>query len=284
MNDQNRNNYYRIAKAIEFISDNFKEQPNLKELAEEVNLSQYHFQRLFTEWAGTSPKKFLQFVSLQHAKKKLQQENSLFDTAFETGLSGTSRLHDLFVKIEGMSPADYKNGGKNLKINFSYSTSQFGNLIIASTDKGVCHLSFFDNDKEDAFDTLKSEYPNAEFIETKDEPQRNALKIFESDQGAINQIKLHLRGTEFQLKVWEALLKIPSASLVSYNLISELIHKPNSSRAVGNAIGRNPIAYIIPCHRVIRSTGKLGGYRWNTTRKTALIGWEQTKNQILNEK
>lgn len=284
MNEQNQRNYYRIAKAIEFIKDNFKEQPNLDELAEKVNLSKYHFQRLFADWAGTTPKKFLQFTSLQYAKSKLQKENSIFETSFETGFSSTSRLHDLFVKIEGMSPAEYKNGGKNLKINYTFGTSNFGNLIIASTTKGICYLSFFDQTKNDALNELVLEYPNAQLKEDRDNIQENALKIFNKNTKAIDEIKMHLKGTEFQLKVWEALLKIPSASLVSYNSIANIINKPNSSRAVGNAIGKNPIAYIIPCHRVIKSTGSLGGYKWNTTRKTALIGWEETKNQNLNEK
>ena len=274
MDDKNQQNYYRIAKAITFIKDNFKEQPTLDELASKVNLSPYHFQRIFTEWAGTSPKKFLQYVSLQFAKRKLVKNQSLFDTAFETGFSGTSRLHDLFVKIEGMSPAAYKNGGERLNINYSYSSSQFGNVIIASTLKGICYLSFFDSAPENAFQNLKSEYPNAQFQEKKDKIQANALSVLEKGSEDIDQIKVYLKGTDFQLKVWEALLKIPPASLVSYNEIAAMINKPSSFRAVANAIGKNPIAYIIPCHRVIRSTGELGGYRWNTTRKTAIIGWE----------
>ena len=277
MTDSKQHNYYRIAEAIEFIKDNFREQPTLQELAEKANLSQFHFQRLFTEWAGTSPKKFLQYVSIQYAKTKLAKENTLFETAYETGLSGTSRLHDLFVKIEGMSPAEYKNGGKDLKINYSYSSSPFGNIIIASTPKGICYLSFFDQKNEDAFIDLQSEYPNACLKESTDEHQTNALRIFNSADKKIEEIKIHLKGTDFQLKVWEALLKLPSASLVSYNSIAKLINKPTASRAVGTAIGKNPIAFIIPCHRVIKSTGELGGYKWNNTRKTALIGWEETK-------
>lgn len=282
MNNQ-QHNYYRIAKAIEYIKDNFKEQPSLKELAEKVNLSEYHFQRLFSQWAGTSPKKFLQYVSIQYAKTKLLKEKSLFDTAFETGFSGTSRLHDLFINIEAMSPADYKNGGKNLDINYSYSISQFGNLIIASTKKGICHLSFFDIKRKEALDGLQSEYPNAQFTETRDSFQENALAFFNNKSNTIDEVKIHLKGTDFQLKVWEALLKVPSASLVSYNAIARLINKPSSSRAVGSAIGKNPIAYIIPCHRVIKSTGELGGYKWNNTRKTAIIGWEEIENQTLNK-
>ncbi|WP_310993958.1 bifunctional helix-turn-helix domain-containing protein/methylated-DNA--[protein]-cysteine S-methyltransferase [Aequorivita marina] len=284
MNEQNQQNYYRIAKAIEFIKDNFKTQPNLDELAEKVNLSKYHFQRLFADWAGTTPKKFLQFTSLQYAKNKLQKENSLFDTAFETGFSSTSRLHDLFVKIEGMSPAEYKNGGKNLKINYSYATSDFGNLIIASTTKGVCYLSFFDQTKNDALNDLQSAYPNAQLKEDKDDFQENALKIFNKKATAIEDVKLHLKGTDFQLKVWEALLKIPTGNLATYGTIAKTIQKPNASRAVGSAIGKNPIAFLIPCHRVIQSTGLFGGYMWGTTRKTAIIGWEASKINTSNKK
>lgn len=279
MNDEKNQNYYRIAKAIEFIKNNFRKQPTLEELAEVANLSPFHFQRVFTEWAGTSPKKFLQYVSIQHAKMKLAQHETLFDTAFETGLSGTSRLHDLFVKIVGMTPAEYKNGGRDLNINYSYATSPFGRLIIASTPKGICHLSFFDNAGNDAFEMLRSEYPNAHFSEKTDDFQVNALKIFSSPMN-IEVIRVHLKGTDFQLKVWEALLKIPASSLVTYNTIANLINQPSSSRAVGNAIGRNPVAYIIPCHRVIKSTGEFGGYKWNETRKTALIGWEESADQI----
>ena len=279
MSEQKDHNYYRIAKAIDFIKENFKKQPTLEELAEKVNLSQFHFQRLFTEWAGTSPKKFLQYISLQHAKRKLAKKKTLFDTAFETGFSGTSRLHELFVNIEGMSPKEYKNGGKDLKINYSFLSSPFGALIIASTQKGICYLSFFDDTSENALEMLKQEYPEAQLQEKTDEFQRNALKIFSNKTPKLEEIKLHLKGTDFQLKVWEALLKVPSASLVSYNTIADLINKPSSSRAVGNAIGKNPIAYIIPCHRVIKSTGELGGYRWNNTRKTAIIGWEEIENE-----
>ena len=284
MDNQKQDNYYRIAKAIEYINANFKQQPSLQELAEKINLSQYHFQRLFTEWAGTSPKKFLQYISLRHAKNILQKEKSLFDTAFDTGLSGTSRLHDLFVSIEKMSPAEYKNGGKNLRVNYSFASSHFGNVIIASTSKGICYLSFYDTDKKTALELLQSEYLKANLIEKEDEFQQTALKLFRNQEYNIDEIKVHLKGTDFQLKVWEALLKIPSASLTTYHQIANSINNPSSARAVGNAIGKNPIAYIIPCHRVIKANGILGGYKWNEVRKTAIIGWEQTRNQHINEK
>ncbi|NAY91084.1 methylated-DNA--[protein]-cysteine S-methyltransferase [Muricauda sp. JGD-17] len=279
METQNQINYNRIAEAIEYIKTNFKSQPNLDEVAEKVHVSPTHFQRMFTEWAGTSPKKFLQFISVEYAKKILKEEQAtLFDTAFETGLSSTSRLHDLFVNIEGMTPAEYKNGGKNLKINYSFAESPFGNLIVASTSKGICYMAFEDNE-ETAFQNLKAKFPNAKFQRKLDLMQQNALFIFQNNWSKLNEIKLHLKGTDFQLKVWESLLKIPIGGLSTYGKLAEQIGNPNASRAVGTAIGNNPVAYLIPCHRVIQSTGSFGSYMWGNTRKTAIIGWEAAKNQ-----
>jgi AraC family transcriptional regulator, regulatory protein of adaptative response / methylated-DNA-[protein]-cysteine methyltransferase len=275
MNTQENINYNRIADAIDYIKANFKAQPNLDEVAEKVHLSPFHFQRLFTEWAGTSPKKFLQYISVEHAKKILKEDNqaTLFDAAFDTGLSGTSRLHDLFVNIEGMTPAEYKNGGKNLEINFSFAESPFGNIIVASTQKGVCFMAFAENE-EIGFHDLKHKFPNAAFSRKLDLVQQNALFIFQNDWSKLSEIKLHLKGTDFQLKVWETLLKIPMGQLSTYGSIAHQIEKPNASRAVGTAIGSNPVAFLIPCHRIIQSTGTFGGYMWGNTRKTAIIGWE----------
>jgi len=277
MNTQNNIHYKRIAEAIDFIRQNFKQQPNLEEIARTVHLSSSHFQRVFTEWAGTSPKRFLQYISVEHAKKILKEEQAtLFDTAFETGLSSTSRLHDLFVNIEGMTPAEYKNGGKNLHINYSFAESPFGSLIVASTEKGVCYMAFED-DEEKVLNDLKEKFPNAKFQRKLDLLQQNALFFFQNDWSKLNEIKLHLKGTDFQLKVWESLLKIPMGKLSTYGNIAKQIGNPYASRAVGTAIGNNPIAFLIPCHRVIQSTGKFDGYHWGTTRKTAIIGWEQAK-------
>lgn len=281
MNEQESINYNRIAKAIEYIKSNFKEQPNLDEVAEQVHLSPFHFQRLFSEWAGTTPKKFLQYISVEHAKKLLKdQQATLFDTAFETGLSGTGRLHDLFVNIEGMTPAEYKNGAKNLSINYSFAESPFGNLIVASTPKGVCYMAFNDNDTN-ALSDLKQKFPNATFQRKLDLIQQNALFIFQNDWNKLPEIKLHLKGTDFQLKVWETLLKVPMGQLSTYGNIAEQIGNGNASRAVGTAIGSNPVAFLIPCHRVIQSSGNIGGYMWGNTRKTAIIGWESAKTNIL---
>lgn len=275
MNTQENINYNRIAAAIEYIKTHFKTQPNLDEVAEKVHLSPFHFQRLFTEWAGTSPKKFLQYISVEHAKKILKdnQQATLFDAAFETGLSGTSRLHDLFIKIEGMTPAEYKNSGKNLAIRYSFAQSPFGNIIVASTSKGICFMAFAE-DEIAGLIALQQQFSNATFEQKSDAVQQNALAIFQNDWSTLSEIKLHLKGTDFQLKVWETLLKIPMGQLATYGTIAQKIAKPNASRAVGTAIGSNPVAFLIPCHRVIQSTGTFGGYMWGNTRKTAIIGWE----------
>lgn len=280
MNEQQHINYTRIAQAIDYIGSHFKTQPSLEEIAEQINLSPYHFQRLFTEWAGVSPKKFLQYISVQHAKEILsRKEATLFDAAYETGLSGTGRLHDLFVSIEGMTPGEYKNGGENLSISYSFAASPFGELLVASTAKGVCYMAFVDgaeavNAEQRALEKLYSQFPNAEFRQQADKFQENALGIFSGDWSKLPEVKLHLKGTDFQLKVWETLLKVPAGDLTTYGNIASQLQNPNASRAVGTAIGSNPVAFLIPCHRVIRSSGMLGGYMWGTTRKTAIIGWE----------
>ncbi|RUT70988.1 methylated-DNA--[protein]-cysteine S-methyltransferase [Flavobacterium cupreum] len=283
MNIQENINYNRIADAIDYIKANFREQPNLDAVAEKVHLSPFHFQRLFTEWAGTSPKKFLQYISVEHAKKILKENSqaTLSDTAYETGLSGTSRLHDLFVNIEGMTPAEYKNGGKNLFISYSFAESPFGNIIVASTEKGVCFMAFAENEPI-GLEDLKHKFPNATFTRKMDLAQQNALFIFQNDWSKLSEIKLHLKGTDFQLKVWETLLKIPMGQLSTYGAIAQQIEKPNASRAVGTAIGSNPVAFLIPCHRVIQSSGTFGGYMWGNTRKTAIIGWEGAQSDSGN--
>jgi len=281
MNTQEMINYQRIAEAINYIKLNFKEQPNLDEVAEKVHLSPFHFQRLFTDWAGISPKKFLQYLSLDYAKGILKDKQAtLFDTAFETGLSGTGRLHDLFMNIEGMTPAEYKNGGKALSINYSFAESPFGNIIVASTSKGICYMAFAD-DRDEAFHNLHAQFPNAQYTQMVDLAQQNALFIFKKDWTELSKIKLHLKGTSFQLKVWEALLNIPMGGLSTYSSVAAAIHQPNASRAVGSAVGDNPVAFLIPCHRVIKSTGETGQYHWGATRKSAMIGWEAAKVSLV---
>lgn len=272
--------YERIKKAIEFIHANFQQQPDLDAVAKEVYLSPFHFQRLFKEWAGVSPKKFLQYISLQHAKKLLQH-HTVMDAAYETGLSGSGRLHDLFISIEGMTPGEYKKGGEQLHINYSFAETPFGNIIVASTSKGICHLAFADEEKE-ALYQLEAQFPKAQFRQVVDTIQQNALFIFTQDWKNLSKIKLHLKGTAFQIKVWEALLKIPLGDVSTYSLIANNINNPKASRAVGTAIGDNPVAFLIPCHRVIRSTGDFGQYHWGSIRKTAMIGWEAAKTNPEN--
>lgn len=278
MEEQGVINYERVAKAIEYIKTHFKRHPDLDEVAAAVHLSPSHFQRLFTDWAGTSPKKFLQYISVEYAKKIISDDSqlTLFDVAHEAGFSGTSRLHDLFVSIEGMTPAEYKNGGKNLVINFEFYDSPFGRLVVASTSKGVCYMAFTENDKNE-LQVIRDKFPNADFRQQSDENQKNAILLFKYEMKELPTVKLHLKGTDFQLKVWESLLKIPMGKLATYGILAEQIGNPGASRAVGTAIGSNPVAFLIPCHRVIQSTGIFGGYMWGNTRKTAIIGWEAAR-------
>lgn len=277
MASQEQINYERIAEAIEFIRQDFRNQPGLEEIAQQVHMSPFHFQRLFTDWAGVSPKKFLQYTSIEYAKKILQNPSlSLQDVADELGLSGTSRLHDLFITIEGMTPGEYKNGGENLDIHYSFAESPFGRLLVASTHKGICYMAFSDG-SDASLNDLTSRFPNARYSQVVDMIQQQALYIFRHNWEELPRIKLHLKGTDFQLKVWETLLRIPMGSLATYGQVAAGIDQPAASRAVGTAIGANPVAYLIPCHRVIRSSGEIGDYMWGSTRKTAIIGWEAAR-------
>ena len=268
--------YERIKKSIEFITSNFQQQPDLDEVAKQVHVSPFHFQRMFKEWAGVTPKKFLQYISVEHAKNLLKQNLTLSDVSFETGLSGTSRLHDLFISIEGMTPGEYKNGGEQLYINYSFAETPFGNIIVGSTAKGICHLAFADEERK-ALQELQLLFPHAAFKQVVDTIQQNALFIFTQDWKNLSDIKLHLKGTAFQLKVWEALLKIPMGRLTTYSNLAAVVGNEKASRAVGSAVGDNPVAFLIPCHRVIKSTGVIGQYHWGSVRKTAMIGWEAAK-------
>jgi len=273
MNIQDKTNYERIEEAIGYIKEHFKDQPSLEEVAEKIHLSPFHFQRIFTEWAGVSPKKFLQYLTIDHAKRMLSNQATLFDTAIDSGLSGTSRLHDLFVKIEGMTPGEYKNGGEALSINYSFAETPFGDILVAATPKGICHIAFADTEEE-GLNALQKAFPNATYRRMTDMIQQNALYIFTHDWSRLEEIKLHLKGTAFQLKVWETLLKIPTGRLTTYGNIAKELQQPTASRAVGTAVGDNPVAFLIPCHRVIRSSGEFGQYHWGSSRKTAMIGWE----------
>ena len=275
MKSQQELNYNRIADAIRFLKKNYRTQPKLAEIAEHINMSPFHFQRMFSEWAGTTPKRFLQYLNIEYAKKILKETHAtLFDTACELGLSGTGRLHDLFINIEGMTPGEYKNGGLALNINYSFADTPFGKIIAASTDKGVCHMAFVDEGERRAFDPLRSIFPNAKYVLSPDTKQQHALSVFDRDWNRLEEIKLHLKGTEFQLKVWETLLKIPAGGLATYADLATKSGYNGACRAVGTAVGKNPVAFLIPCHRVIKATGEPGNYHWGEMRKNAIIGWE----------
>lgn len=268
--------YQRIETAILYLKENFKEQPDLDKIARQIHLSPFHFQRLFKDWAGISPKKFLQFLSIEYAKDLLKQNLSLMDVSIETGLSGSSRLHDLFISIEGMTPGEFKNGGESLSINFSFLETQFGEVIIGSTGKGICHLAFIQEEKK-GLKNLQCLFPNAKLTQQMDSIQQEAFNFFKNDWTDLIKIKLHLKGTPFQLKVWQSLLRIPLGGVTTYSSIAENIRHEKACRAVGTAVGNNPVAFLIPCHRVIRATGIIGEYHWGINRKAAILGWEAAK-------
>jgi len=275
--------YRRIAAAIEYLSANFKDQPDLESLAATVHVSPFHLQKMFTDWAGISPKKFVKYLTAEYAKSILQQGNAtVADAAFEAGLSGPGRLHDLFVSIEAMTPGTFRSGGKGLNIRFSFAPSLFGAVLVASTGLGICHLSFADDDAA-ALHNLKQRFPMADFREEWDALQEQALALL---HGAtpVNRLKLHLKGTPFQLKVWEALLRIPPGRLATYGQLAAAAGTEGAPRAAGTAIGCNPVAYLIPCHRVIRSSGITGEYAWGSIRKKAIIAWEGAKNELGNQR
>lgn len=266
--------YERIAKAIIYIQKNIGSQPVLEDIARHVNLSPFHFQRLFKDWAGTTPKRFLQVLTLELGKELLDKQHSVFETAEEIGLSSTSRLHDHFVQIEAMTPGEYKNKGSGLEIRYASHKSLFGTLFVAQTQRGICRASFIEqNTEEDELSIISRRFPLANFIEDKKSTKIFADTIFAKDQ--TKQFNLHIAGTNFQLAVWKALLRIPSGQAISYGELATHLNNPGASRAVGTAIGANPIAFLIPCHRVIQQSGALGGYRWGTERKQAIQVWEK---------
>ncbi len=271
----NNIDFKRIELAINYIRTHFKEQPSLDEIAAGVNLSPYHFHRLFTQWAGISPKKFLQYTTLEYAKAQLEVHKNLFDLSLDAGLSSTSRLHDLFVAVEAMTPGEYRNKGKDLTIHYSYLDTIFGPACVASTNKGICYLAFGDNTQ--TYNDLVEIFSNANFTLQEQPIHHQAIAFLRNPTNILNPLQLHIKGTDFQLKVWNALLKIPLGELTTYGNISNLLNNPNANRAVGTAVGSNPVSFIIPCHRVIRSSGELGGYHWGLNLKVAMIGWEAAK-------
>ena len=267
--------YHRIARAIAFMRQNHLDQPDLAAVAQHISLSEYHFQRMFTQWAGISPKRFLQYLTVEYAKSKIAETKSLLDLTSDIGLSSPGRLHDLFVNLEAMSPGEFKTGGSGLQIVCGIHDTPFGKALIATTSRGICNLRFLDGtDEQTAAQMLRNVWLNAEVICDRETTQPVCDTIFDRATLSRKPIALLVKGTNFQVQVWRALLRIPFAGITTYQTIAETIGNPTAARAVGNAVGNDPIAYLIPCHRVIRASGELGGYRWGLERKTVILSWE----------
>lgn len=280
--------YEKIEQAIQFIRNNVESQPSLEEIASEVCLSPFHFQKLFSRWAGISPKRFLQVLTLNNAKDLVQKTpSSLLSLSENLGLSSSSRLYDHFVSIEAITPAEYKKKAKGLNISYGLAHSPFGKCFIASTFRGICKISFLsENILQQPFNELVTEWPDAKFDENNFSAQNITDRIFEhytapnAKQG--KPLSLYVKGTNFQINVWKALLKLQKGELASYQQIAQSLQKPQASRAVGTAIGKNPVGLLIPCHRVIRQSGELGGYRWGLNRKHALLACEQANKEDIS--
>ena len=270
--------YERVERAIRYLEENYRRQPGLKDLARGAGLSEFHFQRLFRRWAGISPKRFLQYLTADHAARRLRATGSSLEAAYEAGLSGGGRLHDLFVNLHAVTPGELKRAGAGLTIQYGFHPSPFGECLIGVTARGVCHLGFVPPaGQHAALAELTAEWPQAQFEQTPHATAPLARRLFARVNGDSSSIDLHVRGTNFQIKIWEALLRIPAGRVVSYEDIARRIRAPRAARAVANAVAHNPVAWLIPCHRVIRKSGALGGYRWGETRKQALLAWEAAR-------
>ncbi|MBL7818794.1 MAG: methylated-DNA--[protein]-cysteine S-methyltransferase [Saprospiraceae bacterium] len=274
-------NYQRIEQAIQFLTKNVTQQPDLDDVAKQVHLSPFHFQRIFTEWAGISPKKFLQFLTTEHLKAKLAETNNLLEAAHTVGLSSQSRVYDLFVTLEAVTPNEYKTHGEGITIEYGFHPTPLGECLLAMTQRGICSLSFLENgDRKTAFEEVRNKWKNAEFIENQCNTEGLVAQIFD-EQSSNRKFNLLVKGTNFQIKVWQALLNIPTGGMVSYQTIARVIDNPKAVQAVGSAVGANPIAYLIPCHRVIRKEGQIGEYHWGSARKTLILGKEMTRTAML---
>ena len=273
--------YQRIEGTIRYLEANYQHQPSLGEIAASLHMSEYHFQRLFTRWVGISPKRFLQYLTKEHAKELLENSANLLEVAYETGLSGPGRLHDLFITCEGVTPGEFKNRGEGLAIDYGIHATPFGECLLALTDRGICNMIFVqEGDREAALAILKNEWKNAVLRDNPSKTSPLMERVLElSTKGITSPLSLYLRGTNFQIKVWEALLVIPPGSVVAYDDIAHYIGRPTAARAVSNAVAHNPIPVLIPCHRVIRKEGDFGGYRYGSARKKAMLGWEMARQE-----
>lgn len=276
--DRNSADYHRIERAIRYLDASAPTRPSLDDVARHVGLSPFHFQRLFTRWAGISPKRFSQVLALEYAKERLHESRNLIDATYNAGLTSGGRLHDLFVTLDAVTPGEFRDDGLGLRISAGFHASPFGEALIATTDRGVVGLTFHDGSRRAALRDLADRWPHATIEERPRTTAPIASRIFHAlevrDPDSLVPLGLLVRGTNFQVKVWRALLQIPTGRVATYEDIATSIGAPNAVRAVGTAIGRNPVAFLIPCHRVIRTTGALGGYRWGLPRKRAMLAWE----------
>jgi AraC family transcriptional regulator of adaptative response/methylated-DNA-[protein]-cysteine methyltransferase len=277
--------YSRIEKAILFLEENYHRQPELREVAQCVHLSEFHFQRMFRRWAGISPKRFIQFLTLEHAKKLLEGSHSVLDATYGAGLSSPGRLHDLFVNIEAMTPGEFKAHGAGLRISYGYHPSPFGECLLSITARGICGLGFIGaGGRAQTLRDFQLRWQEAQWEESPRLTQPYVNRIFGGEKRNGNRpITLVLQGTNFQVKVWEALLKIPMGSVIPYEDLAIRVCTARAARAVGGAVGKNPIAFVIPCHRVIRKAGGIGGYHWGTARKKAMLAWEAAQTQTIQD-
>ncbi len=272
-------NYLRIEQAIQYLEQNFQRQPELEEVAEKVHLSPFHFQRIFTEWAGISPKRFLQFLTVDFLKTKLEESKNIVEAAERAGLSSQSRVYDLFTTLEAVTPQEYKLKGSGIRIEYGFHETPFGTALIGVTERGICWLSFLQSDEDPKYELekMKEHWHNSIFHQDESITGAFAEQIFGQQQLKTKPLHILVKGTNFQVKVWEALLKIPMGEVITYQGIAEGLKNPKAMQAVGSAVGSNHIAYLIPCHRVIRKDGILGEYRWSSARKKTIIGWEMAK-------
>jgi AraC family transcriptional regulator, regulatory protein of adaptative response / methylated-DNA-[protein]-cysteine methyltransferase len=273
-------NYRRIEEAIQYLEKNFQRQPELDEVAEKIHLSPFHFQRIFTEWAGISPKRFLQFITVDYLKEKLYQSRNLAEASEAAGLSSQSRVYDLFTTLEGVTPQEYKQHGSGIRIEYGFHETPFGTSLIGVTERGICWLSFLqsEEDPKAEVESMKNHWHNSVFHQNQLLTAAFMERIFHPANTEIpGKLHVFVKGTNFQLKVWEALLKIPMGGVTTYQGVAETIERPKAMQAVGSAVGANHIAYLIPCHRVIRKDGILGEYRWSSTRKKSIVAWEFAK-------
>lgn len=272
--------YERIAQAISFIASRVDSQPGLDEIAAHVHLSPYHFQRMFSRWAGVTPKRFLQVLTLERAKQLLSKSMPLLEVSDALGLSSGSRLYDHFVHLEAVTPGEYKLGGAGLTIEYAVHETPFGTAFIATTPRGICSFSFCEHTEIDEhLAALQKKWRHATLRENREQTQAVVQAMFGAEKKIDRPVSLYVSGTNFQISVWKALLQIPPAKVVSYSQVANAIGHPGSARAVGLAVGANPIALLIPCHRVIQQSGKLGGYHWGLTRKQAIHAWESARHE-----